>query len=223
MIGAVPAEDARPSPPPTRWETTVVGDRWRFYVDRFAREFANGTDLDGEARFVDVLAARSSRVLDGGCGTGRTSAALHRMGHRVIGVDRDAGLIDVARSRYPGPRFEVSDLLAVDATLPGESFDVIVLAGNVMVYLAPGTEGPVVRSLHAALTPGGRLVTGFATDRHYPLDAFDADCAAAGLVAEHRFATWHLDPWTPDADWAVTVLRRPAAPAAPEGADAART
>ena len=60
------------------------------------------------------------------------------------------------------------------------------------------------------LVPGGRLVTGFHTDRHYRVDALDADAAAVGLVVEHRFATWHLDPWTSEADWAVTVLRRPA-------------
>lgn len=189
----------------------MVGDRWQFYVDRFAREYADGTDLEGEARFVDALAARSAGVLDGGCGTGRTSGALHRMGHRVVGVDRDAGLIEVARSRYPGPRFEVCDLLAIGAALPDLLFDVIVLAGNVMVYLAPGTEARVVRTLAGALAPGGRLVTGFATDREYALGAFDADCAAAGLVLEQRFGTWHLDPWRPDMDWAVTVLRRPAA------------
>ena len=69
-------------PPPTRWEKTVTGDRWDFYVNRFAREFADGTDLEGEARFADVLAPRRARILDAGCGTGRIAGALHRMGHR---------------------------------------------------------------------------------------------------------------------------------------------
>ena len=50
-----------------------------------------------------MIAPRGARVLDGGCGTGRVAAALHRMGHRVIGVDRDAGLVEIARERYPGP------------------------------------------------------------------------------------------------------------------------
>jgi len=71
-------------PPPTRWERTVTGDRWDFYVDRFAREFADGTDLEGEARFVDVIAPRRARVLDAGCGTGRIAAALHRMGQTAV-------------------------------------------------------------------------------------------------------------------------------------------
>ncbi|MDI5944182.1 SAM-dependent methyltransferase, partial [Micromonospora sp. DH15] len=39
---------------------------------------------------------------------------------------------------------------------------------------------------------------------------FAADAVAAGLRLEHRFATWDLRPWRDDADFAVTVLRRPA-------------
>jgi len=200
--------------PPTRWELTVTGQRWDFYVDRFAREYDNGTDLEGEARFVDVLAPRAARVLDAGCGTGRITAALHRMGHRVIGADRDAGLVAIAVERYPGPPFLAADLL----TLSPESlaaaggpvvFDVIVLAGNVMVYLAPGTERQALRVLAGLLVPGGRIVTGFATDRDYTIADLDRDAAAISLTLEHRFATWHLEPWFTGADWAVTVLRRP--------------
>ena len=200
-------------PPPTRWEQTVTGDRWDFYVDRFAREFADGADLEGEARFVDVLAPRHARILDAGCGTGRITAALHRMGHRAIGADRDAGLVAIATERYPGSIFVVSDLLALtpaklSAAGGPETFDVIVLAGNVVVYLAPDTERDVLRNLVGLLVPGGLLVTGFATDRDYTVQDLDRDTAAVGLATEHRFATWHLDPWVADADWAVTVLRR---------------
>jgi len=200
--------------PPTRWEMTVTGQRWDFYVDRFAREYDNGTDLEGEARFVDVLAPRAARVLDAGCGTGRITAALHRMGHRVIGADRDAGLVAIAVQRYPEPTFLAADLLTLTprslAAAGGPvAFDVIVLAGNVMVYLAPGTERQALRVLAGLLVPGGRIVTGFATDRDYTVADLDRDTAAIGLALEHRFATWHLERWFDGADWAVTVLRRP--------------
>ncbi len=201
------------NPPPTRWETTVTGERWDFYVDRFAREYAEGADLEGEARFVDVLAPRGARILDGGCGTGRLTGALHRMGHRVIGVDRDEGMIEIAGKRYPGPCFVAADLLSLSPDLllaaggPAE-FDVVLLAGNVLVYVAPGTEREVLATAAGLLVAGGRMVAGFATDRDYRVADFDGDAAAIGLTVEHRFATWHLDPWRPDADWAVTVLRR---------------
>jgi SAM-dependent methyltransferase len=191
----------------------VVGDRWDFYVDRFAREFADGSDLEGEARFVDVISPRRARVLDAGCGTGRIAGALRRMGHLAIGVDRDAGLVAIAVKRYPGPSFLAADLLALTPEMLGAAggpaaFDVIVLAGNVMVYLAPGTEQQVLETLRGLLVPSGRMVMGFATDRDYRVDDLDRDAAAAGLTFEHRFATWHLDPWSDTADWAVTVFRR---------------
>jgi SAM-dependent methyltransferase len=191
----------------------VTGQRWDFYVDRFAREYDDGTDLEGEARFVDVLAPRAGRVLDAGCGTGRTTAALHRMGHRAIGADRDAGLVAIAAARYPGPPFLAADLLTLNPESLGAAggpvvFDVIVLAGNVMVYLAPGTEERALQVLADLLVPHGRIVTGFATDRDYTVADLDRDAAATGLTVEHRFATWHLDPWFDGADWAVTVLRR---------------
>ena len=193
----------------------MTGERWDFYTDRFAREYAEGADLEGEARFVDVLAPRVAMVLDAGCGTGRIAAALHRMGHTSVGADRDAGLVEIARERYPGPLFLTSDLLALTpdvlvAAGGPASFDVIVLAGNVMVYLAPGTERDVLQALSGLVVPGGAIVTGFHTDREYTVPALDEDAAAVGLDVQHRFATWHLAPWVPEADWAVTVLRRPA-------------
>ena len=191
----------------------MTGDRWDFYVDRFDREYADGSDLEGEARFADVLAPRNARILDAGCGTGRIAGALHRMGHRVVGADRDAGLVKIAVQRYPGPTFVPTDLLALTPEMLSaaggpENFEVIVLAGNVLVYLAPGTECEVLGVLTGLLIPGGRLVAGFATDRDYTVADLDRDARATGLISEHRFATWHLDPWVEGADWAVTVLRR---------------
>ena len=47
------------------------------------------------------------------------------------------------------------------------------VAGNVMVYLAAGTEREVLRVLSGLLVPGGRIVTGFATDRDYTVADLD--------------------------------------------------
>ncbi len=197
---AGPAERTLP-----RWFTDTAATHSQWYVDRFRTLAADGADLAGEARLVDAMLARGSRVLDAGCGTGRTGAALHAAGHTVVGVDADATLLAAAIADHPGPEWLQADLAELD--LRCEPFDAAVLAGNVMVFLAPGTEATVLRTLAAHVRPGGLVVTGFATDRPYRVADFDRDCAAAGLTRLHRFASWDLEPWHEGADWAVTVLR----------------
>lgn len=193
----------------------MTGEAWDGYVARFDDLADAGEDLDGEARFIDALAPRrGARILDAGAGTGRVAAALARLGHRALGVDRDGGLLEHARGRYLGVPYLASDLLALDPEVLadegfGDPFDVVALPGNVLVFVAPGTERDVLRVMHGLLVPGGRLVAGFATDRDYTVDALDADLAASGFVHEHRFSTWQLDPWHDAADWQVTVARRP--------------
>ncbi|MDO3704382.1 class I SAM-dependent methyltransferase [Micromonospora sp. C28SCA-DRY-2] len=197
---------------PTRWATDTGPEHSQWYIDRFRRLAAEGADLAGEARFLDAMVAPGSRILDAGCGTGRVGAALAARGHTVVGVDADPALVEAARADHPGPRWLVADLAELDLAAAGEPepFDAAVVAGNVMAFVAPGTEPAVLARIAAHLRPDGVMVVGFGTDRGYALTEFDAHAVAAGLRLEHRFATWDLRPWRDDADFAVTVLRRPA-------------
>ncbi|MEW2474882.1 class I SAM-dependent methyltransferase [Micromonospora gifhornensis] len=197
---------------PTRWATDTGPEHSQWYVDRFRQLAAEGADLVGEARLVDALVPPRSRILDAGCGTGRVGAELAARGHTVVGVDADPVLVEAARADHPGPRWLVADLTTLDLATAGEPepFDAAVLAGNVMTFVAAGTEVAVLRQVAAHVRPDGVIAIGFGTDRGYPLADFDAHVAAAGLRRDHRFATWDLRPWHDDADFAVTVLRRPA-------------
>ena len=126
-------------------------------------------------------------------------------------MDVDPELVAAAAGDHPGPTWLQADLATLDLAALGltEPFDAAVIAGNVMPYLAPGTEADVLSRVAAAVRPDGVIVVGFGLGRGYPLAAFDADIASAGLRLEHRFATWDLRPWTPSANFAVSVLRRP--------------
>lgn len=191
-----------------RWFTSTDEGHSQWYVDRFRTLAAEGADLEGEARLVDAMLEPGSRVLDAGCGAGRLSGALHRRGHQVVGVDVDPLLVEAARADHPGPRFEVADLATL--TLDEEPFDLVVSAGNVMVFLGPGTERTVLERLRDHTRPGGRVVLGFRREPDvYSYASLDRDAESVGLRLEHRFGTWHLDPFTEASDFAVSVLRLP--------------
>lgn len=188
----------------TRWQAENSAEDSIRYIQRFDRLAERGVDLHGEARMVDAMVSPASTILDAGCGTGRLGAELARRGHRVTAVDLDPVLAEAARS-HPDLDVHIADLTALDL---GRTFDGAVAAGNVLVYMKPGTERAALERIWAHLNEGGVFVTGFATDRDYTVDALDADLAAVGFLVEHRFATWNLRPWHDDADWAVTVARK---------------
>ena len=196
---------------PTRWVTEHGPEHSEWYIERFRRMAAEGADLAGEARLVDAIVPARSRILDAGCGPGRVGAELAARGHRVVGVDADPALIAAAETDHPGPTWLVADLAVLDLAALGEPepFDAAVLAGNVLAFVAPGSEPDVLARIADHLRADGVLLTGFGTDRGYAVTDFDAHCARAGLRLEHRFATWDLRPWRDDADFVVTISRKP--------------
>ena len=192
-------EDA---PPRTRWLTETGATRGQAYAARFRELAASGADIHGEARLLASLAAPGTRVLDAGCGTGRVAVELDRRGYAVTGVDLDTSMLDEARAAAPGLDWRVADLAGLELE---RRYDVALLAGNVMVYLTPGTEAAVVARVAGHLLPGGLLVAGFTLAAGVlPLVAYDAACAVAGLALRERWATWDRAPYA-GGDYAVSV------------------
>lgn len=210
MSGPRPGSDRVPS----LWEEKLAAEPGHsaWYIERFRAMARAGADLDGEARLVDAMVARGSRILDAGAGPGRVGGALHRRGHTVVGVDLDAALIAAAQEDHPGPTWLVGDLSELDLPARGipDPFDVIVSAGNVLAFAAPSTRAEVVRRLGAHLAPGGRLVVGFGTDRGYEVGEYRQHADAAGLTEDLLLATWDLRPYRPGDGFLVAVHSRPA-------------
>jgi len=194
-----------------------VGDA---YDERFERLAKAGRDVHGEASFVAGYQPKA--VLDAGCGTGRVAIELARRGIRTDGVDLDGRMLERAQAKSDAVSWYLADLATLELGRPDGSparYQVVVAAGNVMIFLTPGTERQVVERLAAHLVPGGLLVSGFQLlpGRH-TLEDYEADTAAAGLVPYERFASWSRDPWTADAGYVVAVHRRPP-PATPPSAE----
>jgi SAM-dependent methyltransferase len=170
------------------------------YQARFDALAASGEDVHGEATFVEAYGPRT--VLDAGCGSGRVAIELARRGIDVVGVDVDRSMLATAARLAPGLTWVESDLAALDL---GRTFDVVVMAGNVPLFTAPGTHAALVAG--CARHVGGVLVSGFQLGDRYDVDRYDADCAAAGLELGERFASWDRAPFD-GGDYAVSVHRR---------------
>jgi SAM-dependent methyltransferase len=179
------------------------------YDESYERRAAAGENVHGEADFVMRFSPAS--VLDAGCGTGRIARELARRGVDVVGVDLDEQMLSTARRKAPALAWHCADLASIDL---GRSFDVILLAGNVMIFLTPGSESAVVANLARHLGAGGLIVAGFSL-RPGQLTAagYDRLAAAAGLSLSERWSTWGRDPWISGSEYQLSVHRK-AVPAA---------
>ena len=174
------------------------------YDEPYERRAAAGENVHGEADFITRLGVRS--VLDAGCGTGRIARELARRGLDVVGVDLDDAMLNTARRKAPEMEWHTADLASIDL---GRTFEAILMAGNVMIFLTPGTEGAVLANLARHLDPGGRLVAGFQLrPGGLTLERFDALAAEAGIPLERRFSTWDEEPFVAGGGYAVSVLRK---------------
>ena len=191
---------------PNRWldeKRSVSGDS---YDATYERRAAAGANVHGEADFVERFAPAS--VLDAGCGTGRVGRELARRGLDVVGVDLDEAMLATARQKAPDVDWRLADLATVDL---GRSFDAVVMAGNVMIFLAPGSEAAVVENVARHLEPDGLLIAGFQiTPGQLTIERYDEIAGLAGLALAERWSTWDRDDWDAKDDYAVSVHRRPA-------------
>ncbi len=167
------------------------------YQSRFDSLAESGMDVHGEATFVRAFAPKT--VLDAGCGTGRVAIELARHGIEVVGADRDESMLAFAREHAPDITWVQSDLAELDL---GRTFDVVVMAGNVPLFTAPGTQDKLVRGV--ARHVGNVLIAGFSLDRGYTVEEYDEHCAQAGLRLVERFATWNREEFR-NGNYAVSV------------------
>ena len=202
----------------TRWQQiardTVGPDYAEKYAARFREMAARGDDVHGEATFVTGLVDPPARVLDAGCGTGRVAIRLAELGYDVVGVDLDASMLLQAREEAPDLDWRVGDLAELDT---GELFDVVLVAGNTIPLLEPGTLGSAATHLAEQLDESGLLVCGFGLDAEHlpsgcpvtPLADVDAAFEAAGLEPVDLFSTWERAPYDETGGYVVTVHRPP--------------
>jgi trans-aconitate 2-methyltransferase len=151
---------------------------------------------------LEVLArlelAGEETVLDAGCGSGRiTQALIERLPRgRVIALDESASMIDAARTRLgeiasgDGARVQlrVGDLLELQLEQPVDA----VLSTATFHWIADHER--LFRRLHAALSPGGRLVAQCGGEGNIDLLRGKANEVLSHAPYAEHFADWHA-PW----------------------------
>ena len=188
-----------------------AGARWRSDRDDFGTDAYDarwralqqqGLDIHGEVNLVISLNPHS--VLDAGCGTGRVAIELARRNVSVVGVDLDAEMLAAARQKAPALEWIEADLAAVQLD---SRFDVVVMPGNVMIFVNPDERGAVIANMARHVAERGYLLSGFQLarrDRSLNLAEYDEHCAASGLTFVARWSTWDKAPFDGN-DYAVTM------------------
>jgi trans-aconitate 2-methyltransferase len=125
---------------PHNWDSALYDDRHSFV-------WRSGASL------IELLNPQpGERILDLGCGTGHLTAQIAETGAVVVGVDSSPSMIAQARQNFPSLRFVLADASGFRFEEP---FDAVF--SNAALHWIPDAE-PVVKSIAAALRPGGRLV-----------------------------------------------------------------
>jgi SAM-dependent methyltransferase len=162
----------------------LADDYVEFVRDELAAKPLDRAMLDAFARAV--LDGGGGPVADVGCGTGRVTAYLDGLGVDVFGVDLSPGMVATARRTYPGLRFEVGSMTALDLPDGG-------LAGLLAYYSTihvPDAQLPdVLSEFFRVLAPGGHVLLASQAGNEHPRHLTEA----FGHPVELRFHRRHPD------------------------------
>lgn len=131
-------------------------------AERYAAELADELERKPLERallrcFAELTAHVDGPVADLGCGPGHVTHHLADLGCDVRGIDLSPRMIEIARTRFPGLRFEVGSML--DLPADGEWAGAVALYS--IIHLDSGERATAYKELARAVRSGGWLLVGF--------------------------------------------------------------
>ena len=130
-------------------------------------------------RYLRFLIPRNSSVLEIGCGSGETLAALNPS--RGLGIDISSQMIEIARGKHPRIQFEAGDMEALQID---EKFDYVLVDGTI------GNADDIqlaIKELHKVSKPETRLIIVY---YNYLWEPALKLAEAVGLRMKHFLQHW---------------------------------
>jgi predicted TPR repeat methyltransferase len=137
---------------------------------------------------IRPFAPHSAEVLDLGCGTGLSGAALAPVAKRIVGVDVSGAMLDEARARGCYQELAEAEVLGWMRAAAAKQFDVII-AADVLIYF--GDLGPVFEQAMRLLRPGGLFAFSIEVSRDADFRLQDSGRYAQSATYIERLAKEH--------------------------------
>ncbi|WP_078382497.1 class I SAM-dependent methyltransferase [Sutcliffiella halmapala] len=108
--------------------------------------------------FMELLkSTKAKRVADLGCGTGRVTVEMAKLGYEVTGIDPNDKAIELAKQKEHA--HDVRWLVGDSSQLETARFDVVIMTANVaQVFTTDSGWMHTLRDIYRALKPGGQLI-----------------------------------------------------------------
>jgi len=130
----------------------------------------------------------NGKILDIGCGGGRTTKYIHEQGFDVIGVDIIKDMIKRAKKKYPKVKFETGD--ACKLKYESNSFDVVFFSFNGVDYIHPEEKRlQALKELTRVLKRGGVFI--FSSHTKVPITR--VKFILRNLVSGNLFSKYKLE------------------------------